>query len=175
MIEIWKEIKETNGIYYVSNLGNVKKIGGKQFRNNGKNLKLQEINTGYLIVKMYYNNKHTQKLVHKLVIEAFCGKKDGYDVNHKNGNKHDNRLHNLEYCTRKENMEHCYKNGLRKDVHKIIAIKNGVCIEKGDFSREIAEKIQKYFPKTKVETIARKIRSIRDTGKLYNGFQFISF
>ena len=42
MIEIWKEIKETNGIYYVSNLGNVKKIGGKQFRNNGKNLKLQE-------------------------------------------------------------------------------------------------------------------------------------
>ena len=174
-MEIWKEIKDTNGIYYVSNLGNVKKVGGKQFKRNETNLKLFEINSGYLIAKMYVNHKHIQKTVHRLVIETFLGKQKGMDVNHKNGNKHDNRLENLEWCTRKENMEHCVRNGLRKDVKKVMAIKNGICVAKADFSRELAEKIKKYFPNTSIETIARKIRMNTDTGKKYNEFQFISF
>ena len=75
----------------------------------------------------------------------------------------------------KENMEHCNRNGLRKDVQKVMAIKNGVCIAKADFSRKLAEKIKQYFPNTSEETIARKIRMLRDTGKKYNNFQFISF
>lgn len=72
-------------------------------------------------------------------------------------------------------MEHCSRNGLRKDIKKVMAIKNGVCIAKADFSRELAEKLSNYFPNTQIETVARKIRMIRDTGKTYNNFQFISF
>lgn len=174
-MENWKEIEGTNGIYYVSDLGNVKKVGGKQFKYNGTNLKLCKINSGYLIAKMYVNHKHIQRAVHRLVAETFLGKCEGLDVNHKNGNKQDNRLENLEWCSRKENMEHCSRNGLRKDIKKVMAIKNGVCIAKADFSRELAEKLSDYFPDTQIETVARKIRMIRDTGKTYNNFQFISF
>lgn len=174
-MENWKEIEGTNGIYYVSDLGNVKKVGGKQFKHNGTNLKLCKINSGYLIAKMYVNHKHIQRTVHRLVAETFLGKHEGLDINHKNGNKQDNRLENLEWCSRKENMEHCSRNGLRKDIKKVMAIKNGVCIAKADFSRELAEKLSNYFPNTKIETVARKIRMIRDTGKTYNNFQFISF
>jgi len=174
-MENWKEIKETNGMYYVSDLGNVKKLGGKQFKRNGTNLKLCQINSGYLIAKMYVNHKHMYRTVHRLVAEAFLGKREGLDINHKNGDKQDNRLENLEWCTRKENMEHCVRNGLRKDVKKVMAIREGKLIAKGDFSRELAEKIKKYFPNTNTETIAKKIRARRDTGKMYNGFIFISF
>lgn len=81
----------------------------------------------------------------------------------------------LEWCSRKENMEHCLRNGLRKDIKKVMATKNGICIAKADFSRELAEKLSDYFPNTQIETVARKIRMIRDTGKTYNNFQFISF
>lgn len=174
-MENWKEIEGTNGKYFVSDQGNIKKLGGKQFKRNGENLKLCEINSGYLIAKMYVNHKHIQRTVYRLVAEAFLGKRDGLDVNHKNGNKQDNRLENLEWCTRSQNMEHCLKHGLRKDIKKVMAIKNGVCVAKADFSRELAEKLSDYFPNTKTETVARKIRMIRDTGKVYNGFQFVSF
>ena len=64
-METWKEIENTNGMYYVSDLGNVKKLGGKQFKRNGTNLKLCEINSGYLIAKMYVNHKHIQRTVHR--------------------------------------------------------------------------------------------------------------
>lgn len=175
-MENWKEITWTNGLYYVSDMGNVRKIGGKQFKPQGKNLHLCEINSGYLIAKMYVNGKHTQRTVHRLVAEAFLGEQKGMDINHKNGNKKDNRLCNLEYCTRKENMQHCVRNGLRKDVKKIVAIKDGKVIERADFSRELAEKMIDYFPEgSSVETIARKMRMNIDTGKLYYGFIFVSF
>lgn len=174
-MENWKEIKGTRGKYYVSDLGNVKRMAGKQFKKTGQNLKLKEINSGYLIAKMYVNRQHTQRTVHRLVAEAFLGVQEGKDVNHKNGNKKDNRLVNLEWCSRKENMTHCIKNGLRKNVKKVMAIREGICIAKADFSRELAEKIKSFFPDTKTETIARKIRLIVDTGKKYNNFQFISF
>ncbi len=53
------------------------------------------------------------RLVHRLVLEAWVGPcPEGCVTNHKNGNKKDNRLENLEYCTQSENMAHAYGYGL---------------------------------------------------------------
>ena len=79
------------------------------------------------------------KLVHRLVLEAWVGPcPDGCVTNHKNGNKIDNRLDNLEYCTQSENMAHAYGYGLspkpptkkgsecrlsKLDEHQVIALR----------------------------------------------------
>lgn len=68
-------------------------------------------NKGYMTVSL---GKHMPgQLVHVLVAEAFVpGYEPGLDVNHKNGNKQDNRAENLEWCTRSENIKHAFEIGL---------------------------------------------------------------
>ena len=65
---------------------------------------------GYLRVKL---NGKKNELVHRLVLTAFTGSIGGF-VNHKNGNKVDNRLENLEWCTKSQNTKHSYMLGLQK-------------------------------------------------------------
>lgn len=66
---------------------------------------------GYAQVCLAKEGKHTTRLVHRLMAEAFLGK-HALDINHENGIKSDNRLENLVYCTRSENIHHSYKLGL---------------------------------------------------------------
>jgi hypothetical protein len=68
---------------------------------------------GYAQVCLAKDGKHITRLVHRLMAEAFLGKQDT-DINHVNGVKSDNKLENLEYCTRSENIHHSYKLGLAK-------------------------------------------------------------
>lgn len=66
---------------------------------------------GYLKVKI---DEGKTKKVHDLVAVTFLGPKpSGYDVNHIDGNKKNNRIENLEYCSRSDNMKHAYRLGLR--------------------------------------------------------------
>jgi len=58
---------------------------------------------------------HRNRMVHRLVMLAFVGESD-LQVNHVNGDKTDNRLENLEYCTGSENLQHAYDTGLRVGV-----------------------------------------------------------
>lgn len=176
-MEQWKEIVGTNGRYFVSNYGRIKSIGGKKGKTEYKIMKQSTINSGYKTIKLFVNGKHETFLVHRLVAIAFLGEHPGLDINHKNGIKTDNRLNNIEWCTRKENMEHCSRMGLRKDIHKVIALKNGKAVAKGDYSRELAEIMQKQglFPlDTSIETLARSIRKKIDSGCFYYGYTFIS-
>lgn len=71
---------------------------------------------GYLFITARNKNsrKRTQFRVHRLVLETFVGAKTHLFVNHKDGNKQNNRLDNLEYVTPKENMQHAAKTGLIK-------------------------------------------------------------
>lgn len=72
---------------------------------------------GYHLVSLFRDGKPYSKKVHTLVAECFLGPRpDGYDINHKNGIKTDNRLENLEYCTRAQNTQHAYNLGLAKGV-----------------------------------------------------------
>lgn len=72
------------------------------------------LQNGYRAVTLY-DSKHRRKtyLIHQLVAEAFIGRcPSGKDVNHKDGNKRNNRIENLEYVTPSENTIHAFKTGL---------------------------------------------------------------
>lgn len=95
MIEIWKDIVGYEGLYQVSNLGRVK----SSFRYK-KILKQFEDNKDYLRVTLYKNNKSKSIKVHKLVAEAFIPNPNNYNcVNHKDENKTNNNVENLEFCS----------------------------------------------------------------------------
>lgn len=110
-MEIWKPIKNYEGIYEVSNLGRVRRIRpfpGATFK--GRILKPCRANNEYHVVNLCDNCKQKVFLIHRLVAAAFVGQcPEGKEVNHKNGNRLDNRAENLEYMTRKENIIHASK------------------------------------------------------------------
>lgn len=106
-MENWKEVVGSNGEYLVSDCGRLKTA------KTGRILK-PTLEGGYERVKLFKMNREKSYRVHRLVAEAFISNPDNLpQVNHKDGNKRNNRVSNLEWCTAKENLEHAYKNGLR--------------------------------------------------------------
>lgn len=78
----------------------------------GKPLK-PSIGNGYHVVGICFDGKYVQRKVHRLVVETYIGKiPEGYCVNHKDGDKLNNCLDNLEIVTFKENTQHAYRTGL---------------------------------------------------------------
>lgn len=104
MIERWMAIKGYEGLYEISNLGNVRSL----WFGNRKILKQKKGKNGYYSVTLCKNGiKKKEFLVHRLVVISFLGPiPEGYVVNHLNENKLDNRLSNLEICTQKENSNY---------------------------------------------------------------------
>ncbi|PTH36721.1 NUMOD4 motif-containing HNH endonuclease [Staphylococcus agnetis] len=118
MKEIWKDVVGYEGLYEVSNQGRIRskeryvKVKDSNFRYlKSKVLKERITKLGYNRVALYKNSKPANKFVHRLVMEAF-DRKSPQPVNHKNGNKTDNHLDNLEYCTHQENSRHAVDIGL---------------------------------------------------------------
>lgn len=101
--------------YEVSNMGRVKRSKPARGTRRGRILKPATNTHGYLRVCLYLNGVCKTASIHRLVTEAFIGPcPDGRETNHKSGEKADNRLSNLEYVTRSENLIHAYRNGLRR-------------------------------------------------------------
>ena len=73
---------------------------------------------GYRAVLLSENGKTKSYLVHRLILSTFepIENEENFDVNHKDGNKLNNNVSNLEWCTRSENVKHSYRNGLQKNV-----------------------------------------------------------
>ena len=175
-METWKEVTWTNGRYYVSDEGRVMTRNGRKKKPYSEDGIMRPVmhTQGYYKVNLFVNRKYYTCLVHDLVMAAFVGDSHGMDVNHKNGIKTDNRLSNLEYCTRRENSIHAIRTGLRGDVRRVAALKDGKIVHKADFSREMAEWVKNELKTdTDVETIARSIRKRMDTGRPYKGYTFI--
>lgn len=121
--ELWKPVVGFEGLYEVSNLGRVKTLAKKHNNYTDKLLKPIKNPFGYVYV-MLSGRKHI--FVHRLVAQAFIlNKLNKPFVNHKNGDKEDNRHCNLEWCTRSENQLHGYRTGLLK-VNKTMLGKRGV-------------------------------------------------
>lgn len=123
MKEIWKDIKGYEGLYQVSSLGRVK----------SKRKILKAINGEYLKVGLSKNGIQKTLYVHRLVAETFLGE-NKLQVNHKDEDKHNNNIENLEFVTHKENMNY----GTKQDRESIIKTKYHVnqYDKKGNFIRQ---------------------------------------
>lgn len=103
-MEEWKNIIGYEGLYEVSNKGNVRNV-----RRN-KLLKLSKNRYGYIQVYLYKNGIRTGLKVHRLVAQAFIENPDNLpEVNHKNEDKIDNRVENLEFCDHKYNVNYGHR------------------------------------------------------------------
>lgn len=124
--EIWKDIKGYEGLYQVSNLGRVKSFKTNKRKYEYKYMSLVIDKKGYLTVSLCGNHKRKTYKVHRLVSQAFIPNQEGKtQVNHIDGNKQNNRVDNLEWCTNGENGIHAYKNGLRPNVRTVRCITTG--------------------------------------------------
>lgn len=119
-IEIWKPVIGYEDLYEVSSHGRIKSLSRFIEKDNGtiqrfkeKILKLQSDAYGYKVVALTKDKKATNKKFHRIIAEAFIPNPDNLpEINHKNGIKSDNRIENLEWCTRRHNLIHALENGL---------------------------------------------------------------
>lgn len=129
MIEIWKDIVGYEGLYQVSNFGRVKSLAkvDRVGRFHPEQLKVQVNNgIGYLVVNLKHNGKQQMRSVHRLVAEHFISNDlELPEVNHIDGNKSNNVVNNLEWCTHSENIQHAVDTGL----HTNFGQRKVLCVE----------------------------------------------
>lgn len=157
MKEIWKDVKGYEGWYQVSNTGKIKNV------QSNKILKCSYTDRNYLRATLCKNGEYKGFKVHRLVAIAFLPKPESsFEVNHKDGNKLNNNVNNLEWVSHEQNMKHGWKNGLiklgkvgrkRKKVSQYI---NGKYIRYNDVYEAskktgIAEHIIRYLAKVGID------------------------
>ena len=117
-MEIWRDIDGYKGLYQVSSWGRVRYLKNWFYDESTvfpqEPLRPEVTKKGYLRVDLYdADGRRKHKKVHRLVANAFIPNPDGKpQVNHKDGNKKNNSVTNLEWVTDKENKDH------RKNVYK---------------------------------------------------------
>lgn len=120
MKEIWRDIKGYEGLYQVSDLGRVKSLKKEWVSGNGSLRKHDELimkqteeKSGYMSIKLCKNGVFTRKKIHRLVAENFLANTNDYpQINHKDGDKRNNKVNNLEWITSSGNIHHAIRNNL---------------------------------------------------------------
>lgn len=121
--EVWKDIPGFTGFYKSSNFGNIKSLDRQFIGRNGRkqsikrSIKAQWVDRdGYLITRLSFKGSTKLYKVHRLILMSFkphlC--QEILQVNHKDGRKKHNYIHNLEWCSPGYNNKHAVDTGLRK-------------------------------------------------------------
>ena len=150
-MEEWKEVAGHEGRYLVSSLGNVKSLtravdlGKGRFRVfEGRVLKPMP-HKGYFRVCLGGLEKRKFYKIHRLVALAFIPNPNNYNqINHIDGNKTNNHVDNLEWCTAKQNTAHARATGLRKDIGKGSVVSTSIVNCRGQVF-ECANQAYKHF------------------------------
>lgn len=123
-MEKWKDIKGYEGYYQISNAGRVKSVK-RAYKTKRSFITVPEkirslINVhGYLYCELWKNGEHQRYAIHRLVASAFIPNPDNLPVvNHLDGDKANNNVFNLEWCSNFENNLHAYKTGLNKPYNR---------------------------------------------------------
>lgn len=116
-MEEWrKTVRNPN--YIVSNTGRVRRINAKKDHSTREK-------KGYLVTDLYENGERSTERVHILVAEAFIPNPESKpEVNHEDGNKHNNAVSNLSWATKKENCEHAWRTGLARPSYGMLGKSN---------------------------------------------------
>lgn len=122
MIEEWKELIDYEGLYEVSNLGRIRALkrtvrcvsrAGKEFVKTAPAKLITPKrggNTDYLRVNLCKAGEVKDYSLHRLIAQTFVPNSENKkEVNHKDGNKQNNNIRNLEWVTRSENLKHRYR------------------------------------------------------------------
>ena len=130
MKEIWKDILGYEGYYQASNLGRIKRLEGKYVPDE-RVLKPQKRPNGYLAITLSKDKRRITKSIHRIIMLAFMGESK-LTVNHIDGDKHNNRLENLEYVTSRDNIRHVFSSNIK--ITNIQKFKNDII---NDYSKGV--------------------------------------
>lgn len=179
MVE-WKDIKGYEGLYQISNHGDVRSLDrivkrAKQgdFVKKGKRMKSYVTPKGYLRIQLSKEGKSSNFMVHRLVAEHFVDNPDPMNktqVNHKDANKKNNYYKNLEWCDNGENQIHAYQTGLNEAKYVIHCVDLDITtIGCGAMERKLKEL---GYDNAKSSTI---LRCVHDEQTRHLGLTFIGY
>lgn len=127
-MEEWKDVLGFEGLYLVSNTGKVKSLSRKSSNSGSysgfvmvreKELKQTTNRLGYKTITLFKDGSRHFKIVHRIVAEAFIENPNNYqEVNHKDLDKSNNNVSNLEWCNRSMNINHMYENKYTTSSYK---------------------------------------------------------
>lgn len=143
-IEIWKDIPNYEGLYQVSNWGQVKSLS---YNKTGKEkiMKPSKDKNGYLHVNLYKDGKRKSFLVHRLVAMTFIPNLENLPIiNHKDEDKQNNHVDNLEFCTHEYNLNYGTRNNRMSQAKKIPILqytKQGVFIREWDSATDVEKEL----------------------------------
>ena len=141
MKEIWQDIKGYEGKYQISSLGRIKSLKRKNVTTTHI-IKPRLDKNGYLLINLSMNNHKNTFKVHRLVAETFIPNPDNLPcVNHKDENKTNNKITNLEWCTVKYNnaYNNRYKRLPQNQLNNTYTSKPVLCIETGVIYPSVSE------------------------------------
>lgn len=173
--EIWRAICGYEGLYEVSNLGNVRRIS-RYGRTWLHTCKAKVTRDGYLETTLVKDGKPKSIRTHRLVAAAFCeNPHNKKEVNHIDGNKKNNHADNLEWCTSSENQKHAYKMGLQGVCGGAILNRKKIrCIEL-DLTKDSLNEMQRTLNQlgyTKSTGLNRLSTVMNNGSKTYLGLHF---
>lgn len=175
MQEIWKPIEGYEGLYEVSSLGRIKSL--YKYHHRYENILKNKITKdGYYETTLVKNGKPKFIRTHRLVASAFIDNPlNKSEVNHKDGNKLNNSVDNLEWVTSSENQKHAYRTGLQKVSGGALSNRKKVRCVDLNVEKDSLHEMQRYLVEkgyTKSNRLNGLSKAINSDNKIYLRMRF---